>query len=313
MNESYPELSRKFSELQAVLARQGRVSEAFSAGFVLSDSGPSHSIDLLVMTLVHGNEAGSLLPVCRLLEEYAAGRTIEGRIGILLCNPEAAAANVRFLEKDMNRCFGIGDSQSLEGRKAQALEPLILRSRLLVDLHQTNYETKSDFFIFPESKLNIAFASQLCGETPIITHGLDFSNDGYTSDTFASMNGITSITYEMGQIGKSADQAEKTLKLLKRAVGLARIGLRPSAVPPNILQFGQKVTASAQKRLIPNLINMAKVMKGEVLGHDDASGPIVAQHDGYVLFPKYGANAEKSSELCQLVKIDSGIPDLRGR
>jgi succinylglutamate desuccinylase len=304
MNAAYFHLLEQIDEVRETLKIQGRISESYDFGFLVSEPtfDSSSAIDLLLLTVVHGNEAGSLVPVLRLLREFAAGKKIDGRLAILICNHEAAVQNVRFVEKDLNRCFGIGDNQSLEGRIAQQIEPLILRSKYLLDLHQTNYETKSDFFIFPETTKNIAFASQICLETPIIVHGLDFSKDGYTSDTFATMNGVTSLTYEMGQIGKAAEQAEKTVTIIERAFYLSRHGLQGSSARANILQFSQIVTASSQKRLIPNLINMSRVISGDVLGHDDVHGPIVAAHDGYVLFPKYGIQAETSSELCHVVK-----------
>ncbi|HEX4925708.1 MAG TPA: hypothetical protein VFV50_16560, partial [Bdellovibrionales bacterium] len=136
-----------------------------------------------------------------------------------------------------------------------------------------------------------------------ITHGLDFSNDGLTSDTFATIKEITAITYEMGQIGRAAEQAEKTAALLQRAVRVSRTGLDQSVAPTgNIMTFSQRVTASSQKRLIPNLVNLARIKKGDVIGYDEAAGPILAEHDGYILFPKYGTQAEKSSELCHVLR-----------
>lgn len=304
MNSLYLKLLAKTELVRTELEKQGRVAETHDLGFVIAEPKAHHDsiIDMLILTVVHGNEPGGMLPVLSLLQEYADGAKIEGRIGILICNREAALEHVRFVEKDLNRCFGVGDTQSLEGKIAHSIEPLILRSKYLIDLHQTNYETKSDFFIFPDTPRNVAFASQICGQTPIIVHGMDFSKDGYTSDTFAVMNGVTAITYEMGQIGKTDEQLDKTRSLLKRAIGLSRTGLKNSKVPAQILEFSQVVTASTQKRLIPNLINMDRIKSGEIIGHDEVHGPIFAKHDGYILFPKYGIGAEKSSELCHVVK-----------
>src|SRR5690606_8242122 len=127
------------------------------------------------------------------------------------------------------------------------------------DIHQTNYETKNDFFIFPDSSQNIKFAVQLSDTTPIITHGLDFSNDGLTSDTYATLKGITAITYEMGQISQTQNQLNKTLSIINNAIGVCRNGL--AATMPStktVLRFGQKITSSSQRRLIPNLINLAQ-------------------------------------------------------
>lgn len=301
----YRELWARFQKLQDELQRLGRVSESFGrGGFVLdgpSRGGQNRDIDLLILTLVHGNEPGSLLPVTQLLETFLTGQAPACRIAFSVGNHFAAEQGRRYIEKDLNRCFGVGDSVSLEGQRAVEIEKLIMRSCYLLDIHQTNYETKSDFFIFPEGKTNVDFASKLSSETPIITHGLDFSSDGDTSDTFASVRGITAITYEMGQIGRTAEQSERTLSILRNAVAAASGRAGDVQTQPNILKFGQRITSSSQRRLIPNLINMAKVRRGQVLGHCDKTGPILAMHDGYVLFPKYGDYAANSSELCHVV------------
>lgn len=288
------------------LKRHGLIAEDLGPlGIVIGkvNTSPSAAIDLTILSLIHGNEPGSLLVIHNFLENYLKSPFSDLRVAFLIGHPEAAKKNVRFIEKDLNRCFGSNQSIYLEDKIAKTIEPLILRSKFLIDIHQTNYETRSDFFIFPDNVSNINFAAELSQSTPIITHGLDFSNDGLTSDTFASLKGITAITYEMGQIGQSEKQLDKTLSVLNNALKVCRSGLAESAVKPkNILQFGQKITSSTQRRLIPNLINLAQVNKGEVLGYDENAGPIVAEHDGYVLFPKYGGQALKSSELCQLVR-----------
>jgi hypothetical protein len=121
MRDSFPSLMARFRELQTVLQAQGRVLESYDfGGFLIGDrTGSSFDIDLLILTVVHGNEPGSLVPVTRLLEEYAKGGLPRGRTAFLVCNSEAAAQSVRFLEKDLNRCFGIRDQKSSEGKQSR--------------------------------------------------------------------------------------------------------------------------------------------------------------------------------------------------
>ncbi len=218
----------------------------------------------------------------------------------MLGNLPAAEQNVRFLEKDMNRCFQQQTPQCLEDRLAQELLPIIDRSHFLIDLHQTRVETVSDFFIFPNSPLNVAWASSICQSTPIITHGLEFSADGQTSDIYGSINGTVAITYEMGERGFSPKQIAKTAELLKAAY-LATgqtIELKPAAA---VFEYGQAIASGKRRALVPDLVNMSEVRQGQVIGYDGEE-PILVKEDGYVLFPKYGEQARASSELCQFAQ-----------
>lgn len=95
----------------------------------------------------HGNEKGGIWVVEEMLRSPEAWRRQGLEITALLANPEAAQRNLRYLDRDLNRCFGPELAQSRpdhphrERRRALEIQELLcpggLRPDLVVDLHNT--------------------------------------------------------------------------------------------------------------------------------------------------------------------------------
>jgi len=114
-------------------------------------SQPAHSVwrigvgrpRVLIMGGVHGNERTGVEVVKSLVDALAkpgGGDTVQqGELTLAIGNPEAVEQNVRFVEQDLNRCFGLQEGpSSLERRRAIELEPYLTDIDVLVDLHATN-------------------------------------------------------------------------------------------------------------------------------------------------------------------------------
>ena len=68
--------------------------------------GGARGTHIVVGSIVHGNEVGSLPAIVEVAERLAAGDIdYGGRMTFFLGNPEASRENVRFLESDLNRVF----------------------------------------------------------------------------------------------------------------------------------------------------------------------------------------------------------------
>jgi len=100
---------------------------------------------VVVVGGTHGNERGGVWTARNLLVDPARfsfpGIAVRG----VVANPSAVERNLRYLDRDLNRCFGPGSSSILSGdreqHRAQELSELI-RPRgvppdLLIDLHNT--------------------------------------------------------------------------------------------------------------------------------------------------------------------------------
>mmetsp|Transcript_14977 Transcript_14977/g.32935 ORF Transcript_14977/g.32935 Transcript_14977/m.32935 type:complete len:316 (+) Transcript_14977:56-1003(+) len=91
---------------------------------------------------VHGNELTGVRVVQKLVQLFSEpGNSVKGELTLIVANPDAVDAGVRFLEDDLNRCFGEGLEDlagSMERRRAIELAPFIRNLDAMVDLHATN-------------------------------------------------------------------------------------------------------------------------------------------------------------------------------
>jgi hypothetical protein len=263
----------------------------------LSQSGP---YDLTIGTLIHGNEPGGLYAVRRFLNDLLISNAgISKTVCILVGNLGAAQVGQRFIQRDLNRCFGGKDGTTSEEALARALEPFLERSKFYIDLHQTIGPTKSDFYIFPAEKSGISWAHNLSPGTPIIAHGKEFSKDGMCSDSYVVEHGGIGITYEMGTIGRNTVPVMKTAEILSRAYQMQWTPLW--SVPPTIFSWADTIYSGPEKALVPGLVNFSEVKTGELLGLDQGR-KFFANDSGFILFPKYGESAKAASELCRIIK-----------
>lgn len=267
-----------------------------------------NSDELLAMTaIVHGNEPGGILFFNRLLNAVLTQKIIpKYRVRLILGNREAFLENKRSLNRDLNRCFSdiiIDQASVYEWKKAIAIKDQVKNAKYLIDIHQTQDATETDFFIFPKAKKNIVLAHALNMDSPIVLHDLEFSKDGDTVDTWASKQGIAAITYEMGE--KSFDEAQ-TDKLFKGVLEFLFSSNIDVNVDEDFLTWGQTVMNSPSIELKSGLQNFSQIKKGDIIASindsDANTDTIVAECDGYVLFPKYGQQAKSSSELCRVLK-----------
>ncbi len=151
---------------------------------------------------VHGNERVGLSVIQMLLSEMAAGNVLAGTLKVALGNLDAIEKNVRFIQKDLNRCFGTPKGSTSEEIRAQALKCVIAGSDAFIDIHSTI--KPSDPFIggltldHPLMKQilpNLGIQNLMTG----VGWGSPTSEPIY-ADTFAQSMGALGLTVEAGGI-----------------------------------------------------------------------------------------------------------------
>ncbi|MDQ3235644.1 MAG: succinylglutamate desuccinylase/aspartoacylase family protein [Pseudobdellovibrionaceae bacterium] len=267
-------------------------------------------IGVTLQAATHGNEVGGIdvLNAClRLLHAGLINPPFP--MGFAIGNPLAVKANRRFVEKDLNRSFGQTVKDLDEDKRARSLEPLLEKSALFVDFHQTIEPSHRPFFIFPYTKSAFAFAAALHDQIPIVTHwGLSFSKDGMCSDEYVNHRGGTGLTIELGQKGFDAYHSGVGLQVALAAVQYA-VGLftgvtdgRPS-LDPELYTWKAIIPYEEGMTLREGLVNFQAVASGEAVGSHQ--GKILrAPADGWILFPKYPRDplAAPAKELYRIIK-----------
>ncbi|MEY4631689.1 MAG: hypothetical protein RIQ81_1809 [Pseudomonadota bacterium] len=278
------------------------------------------SICLTLTALVHGNETGGIDVLIAVLEAIAARQIrLLKPVAVALGNPQAAMSGQRFLDKDLNRSFGMSSlGTGLEPLRARELQPILGCSRYLLDFHQTREPSHTAFFIFPWSRKSFDFARSITDGLPVVTHwGASFSKDGMCTDEYVNARGGTGITLELGQCGFDEGQARLGWGTAMRA--LHATGAVSGAELPSIESHpsfhGTIYTWNATipypdgpvVDLRPGLVNFADVERGEVLGQQ-GNNTVTAPAGGRILFPKYirpgslEAKAPRPAELLRIMK-----------
>lgn len=100
---------------------------------------------MIYVTGIHGNE---FIPIIALASKG---------IPQVIANPKAVSQGKRFIEKDLNSCFG-SDDKSLEGIIAQSILNKIPRNEIVVDFHTMS--AISDPFVIVVDKSMIPLAKK---------------------------------------------------------------------------------------------------------------------------------------------------------
>ncbi len=257
-------------------------------------------IDLCLVGLVHGDEKNAL-NIFRCFLEDIKKVQLKQKIMIVLANLEAAKKNVRFIERDLNRSFGITSNHCLEEKIAKKIIDKIKRAKYLIDFHQTSQKTKFPFFIFSYSKKRLEFAESIASGFPIITYKKKFSSDGDTLDDYAEKLGVIGVTVEMGKQGYSKKQTTQGVGVIKMALSHG-FKKKKEKIKSEIYTFGY----TFDKKNYPDLkldrgfYNLKEIKKGERVGATKKS-IIKAPISGKILFPKYGKHYQASNEICHII------------
>jgi succinylglutamate desuccinylase len=271
---------------------------AFEDGWTSTHGRGEAPLHLVIGAIVHGDEVGSLPAVVRLMRELNAGeRDFSGTVTFFLGNPDAARAGVRFLESDLNRVFLAEPPDTLEGRRARSLTPVLDAADVLIDLHQTILPSAQPFWIFPFHTSGWHWARALGAASVWVTRDprQAFSAGAVCTDEYVRVRGGAGLTLELGERGLRPEAEALAYRALARAMALgdavaAGASLEAAAMAEPEIRFfetrhREPFTSDAQA-LRPGLINFQPVVAGEALSADGAE-TIVAPCDGMLLFPKY--------------------------
>jgi succinylglutamate desuccinylase len=267
-----------------------QISEVGPHIFKLSPKNLATRKKLGFIGLVHGNEIIGL-PVLNGLLQKIFSKEIEPQFEMFfaLGNLEAAHAEKRCIEYDLNRAFGKNSDEFLETRRARELEQLMLNHcDHVIDFHQTVSPTQKSFFIFEYSKgLDLEFLRKVNPGIPAIVQFEAIGDEsGLSTDEYLLRRGKFGSAVELGQMGFSEPEYKLGLQIGLRAVDVYN---GQFTVPRENFQFFQlagryKALASGDA-LNATYENFQKIKRGEVVG-EGKFGKIEAPESGYLLFPR---------------------------
>lgn len=259
--------------------------------------GPLH---LLLSAGVHGNETAPVELIDRILREVVAGRVVpRNRALVVLGNPDALRAGIRYLDNDLNRLFNGGHLNygGKEAERASLLETLAkdffqgAPQRLHYDLHTAIRASHIErFALYPYHPGRTLAPCELqrlgsAGIAALLNHqqpGHTFT--AYTQGALAA----ESITLELGKARPFGQNADLDLSALQRVISdLLEACESPPAAPPRVFQVAHSIVKKSEafRLLLPaDCKNFTPLPKGYVLAEDGDQRWRIEEEGVHVLF-----------------------------
>ena len=155
---------------------------------------------LAVFCGVHGNEKAGVYAVNKILKDI---KIKKGTVYFVFANPKAIEKNIRFVDKNLNRCFF--DNQkgsSYEEKRAKDLIKILELSDALLDVHASN-SPETTPFVITDNGFDVVRGMNF----EIVATGFDIIDAGST-DGFMKSKGKIGICIECGYSGKSEENID---------------------------------------------------------------------------------------------------------
>jgi hypothetical protein len=283
--------------------------------------GPEPGPTLVGVGAMHGNEPAGVEALVRIGTRIrAAGGLRRGAFVGLVGNRKALATGRRFVDRDLNRIWGLppeGTAPWHEGREREELTRILGRIQRegrgplhVVDLHTTSGRGPA-FTIVPASPWGQAEADAL--PVPRI-RGLFHSLPG-TFGAWLDAEEIPNLILEGGshQDPASVDRTEAVLRILLERMGLveprwlaadearALLAGDTRGLPPLVeVRHRHPIEPADDFRMLPGFRNLQWVREGTRLGRD-ARGDVTAPLAGWLLLPLYQRHGEEGFLLGETV------------
>ncbi len=154
-----------------------------------------------IIGALHGDETVGAKVITKLTENLNSANVC-GEVFLILGNPKAYQAGARFLEKDMNRLFGLkfkaDEGLCYEEKRALELAGVLENVDYLVDIHSTGKPSVP--FVYCENSEKHFELAGIFETEFVVTASEDFRPDEMMSsaDNFVDNHGGVGLTFETG-------------------------------------------------------------------------------------------------------------------
>lgn len=168
---------------------------------IIKKTGAKPGKKLAIFAGVHGNEKAGVFAMEKLIKNLEIEN---GEVYFVYANPKAIEKDVRYTEKNLNRCF-LKDSGggSYEEKRAKELMPILDECDALLDLHASNNKEATPFIICGEDCKEIASIFDF----GIVSFGWDGIEAGAT-DGYMYNQGKPGLCLECGSVYQSEENAD---------------------------------------------------------------------------------------------------------
>lgn len=256
---------------------------------------------LAIFAGVHGNETAGVFALQDLLPKITIPK---GKLYLVFANPPAIKANVRMLEKNLNRCFsGDNTGTSYEDNRARELMVVLDECDALLDLHMFYDDDGQPFAICEDDSIELASKF----DVDIISTNWSEVEPGGT-DSYMYHQGKVGICIECGPISKAAqykDFAINTIYQFLEYYGMADRIVEYSVSPKRIIRAKQAVFKTSKDFVLSqNLGNFDRLSEGQVVAVDETT-KYTSKAGECIIFPHYNARVGEEAYI-----IGEELPDI---
>lgn len=231
---------------------------------------------------VHGNEKAGVIALQKITQSI---QLKAGTVYFVLANPPAVRKNVRYISKNLNRCFFVGNKgDSWEDKRARQLMKLLDRCDAVLDLHGYNGPEDTPFVITEDPEN--ALVKDL--DFPVVITNWSRLGLGAT-DTYMVQHEKMGVCLECGSNlfpDKYVRLAEKSILLFLRHYGLITFSSRSRRREQTVFRV-QRIVKRKTKSFSfdKEYKNFEKLATGKAFAID-GSVSYVAEEGTFILFPR---------------------------
>ena len=281
---------------------------------MIAFSGPVSGPSIVIIGGTHGNERTGIAVVQQLRDDVASGRrsVVSGTVTLVLGNPLAIDQGVRAIDgRDLNRYFSplmlAGDDGSEEFRRAGMIANIIQSSDVVIDIHATN-KPSVPFAIAKNDEAHrdvFRWFAPLC----VLTDPAYIFGGGVpvTIDEYADSIGKVGLCFETGWVNDESIIPAVTESVVQY---LTDVGIfsEEKIAAPSIDGAIYEIVAAVLRDDRPfrfaedrGMSSFEPIASGDTLGYHE-SEPIIAEHDGVIMFPKLPEHQTVGNPVCYLAK-----------
>jgi succinylglutamate desuccinylase len=220
---------------------------------------------LAVFAGVHGNELSGIEAVKKAVVKI---KLDAGQVYFVLANPKAIAKGVRFIDKNLNRCFLKNQSgKTYEEKRTKQLMKILDKTEALLDIHASNNPKTIPFIITDngfEVVKNFSF--------PYLVTGFDKQEPGATDGYMKNQNKI-GICIECGYAKgtkKNIDLAYDSIIKFLKYFDLIDNKVNKKVIPKKMLHVNRVQLVTSEKfRLIKSWPDFYTFPKKTIVAKDE--------------------------------------------
>jgi succinylglutamate desuccinylase len=229
---------------------------------------------------VHGNEICGVKAIEEIVSKGLL-RLKKGCVTFIYANRKAIDQNVRFTEKNLNRCFKkdiIGNSY--EENLAKDIKKILKSCDVSLDLHAASSKTTRPFIICEKNGFNYIKTIQI----KTVCSGFDNLGGGGT-DSYMNKIGKIGLCVECGYLADSKTKDKAVEVIFSFLSNLEMVDYQINDFTKEYLRIEYMYKCKNKFILTKEFENFENIKKDELIGYD-GDKEIRVNKDGFILFAK---------------------------